>query len=469
MENKNYYILDNEANGDCLFATVRDAFSQLGQATTVTKIRNKLAEEATQELFTNYKELYDSAIASKRADEDKIKELEKSYKNFTEKYNVATDRNEKLKLKEAGKSIFKERERIIEEKQISKSIADEYKYMKNVDDLSAFKNKIKTCEFWGETWSISTMERIFNIKFIVMSHEAYKSKDLLNVLICGQLNDVVLQTRGSFDPEFYVMVDYNGTHYKLIGYKKKQIFTFSEIPYDIKKMIVDKCMEKNAGAFSLIPDFIHFKGTLTKVKEQPKFDELSEAKIMGLYEDDNVFLFYSKSNDKPLPGKGAGEKISEESLRQREFSELASIPQWRKKLSNFWVEPFSLDNHRWTSVEHYYQASKFKNGNREFYLSFSLDSGTELSKDPAMAKAAGGKGGKYKDELMRPKEVTMDPDFFPKRSEKEMYNAQFAKFNQNEDLKKLLLATKKAKLIHFQRGTEPVLFETLMKVRDELR
>jgi hypothetical protein len=233
-------------------------------------------------------------------------------------------------------------------------------------------------------------------------------------------------------------------------------------------MIVDKCMEKNAGAFALIPDFQKFKAThKKKVIQEAHYEELNEAKLRGLYDDDVVFLFYIKSNDKPLPGKGSGEKIPNEMLK--DYSELATIPQWRKKLSNFWIQPFTLDNHKWSSVEHYYQGSKFKKNNPDFYLSFSIDSGTELSKDSEMAKGAGGKNGKYKGELIRPKQVQIDPDFYGTRNKKEMYAGQYAKFTQNEDLKKLLLATNNAKLEHYQRGKPPVIFEDLMLIRDKIK
>ena len=55
------------------------------------------------------------------------------------------------------------------------------------------------------------------------------------------------------------MADYNGSHYKLVTYKKKGILTFQEIPFDLKKLIVTKCLEKQAGTFSLIPDFMEFR------------------------------------------------------------------------------------------------------------------------------------------------------------------------------------------------------------------
>ena len=474
MKNKYYDITDNEGGGDCFFATIRDAFSNIAQHTTVPKLRKELSENATDEVFMGYKEQYDEARNSLIADTNKIKELALEYNEIKEKFKQALDRNEQKLLSANSKKVKEEHDRLVNEKKVTAKMLDEYKFMKGIDTLEKFKKIIKTCEFWAETWAVSTMERLLNIKLIILSSEAYKLGDLVNVLQCGQLNDVILENKGVFMPEYYIILDYTGNHYKVIGYKKKMIFKFSEIPYDIKKMIADKCLEKNAGPFALIPDFQRFKDHIEskqKKKEEielePKYDDLSEAKLRGLYSDDIVFLFYSKSNDKPLPGKGAGEKIPNERLK--EFTELATIPQWRKKLSNFWVQPFALDNHQWSSVEHYYQGSKFKNSHPEFYLSFSLDSGTELSKDPAMAKGAGGKSGKFKGELLRPKEVQIDSDFFGKRHKQEMYDAQYAKFTQNEDLKQLLLATKNAKLTHHSRGSDPVLFEELMLIRDKIK
>ena len=470
MQNDNYYILDNEGGGDCLFATVRDAFSQIGQQTSVVKLRNRLSAEANEELFQNYKKQYEEAMQSVVNDTRRIAELEAAHLDFKNKYNATLDREEKKKLTEAGKKIKEQRDRIINEKIVSQRYAAEFKFMKKVNDLEAFKKKIRTCEFWGETWTISTLERALNIKFIVLSYEAYKAGDKNNVLNCGQLNDTVLQSSGAFNPDYYIMIEHNGYHYKLIGYKKKQIFTFEEIPYDMKVKVVDKCMEKEAGTFGLIPEFKRFKEEVKgPEREKPRFEELSEAKIKGLYDDDIIFSFYESSSGKKLPGKGAGEKIPAEMIR--EFADLAAVPDWRRKLDNSWAEPFTLDGNRWETVEHYYQASKFKEHNREFYLSFSLESGTPLSKNAELAKDAGSKKGTNKEtkELIRPVEVSVDPEFDDKVGEKALKDALYAKFSQNEDLRQMLLATRNAKLVYCKKCKEPKLAEGLIEVRNKIK
>lgn len=149
-------------------------------------------------------------------------------------------------------------------------------------------------------------------------------------------------------------------------------------------------------------------------------------------------------------------------------------------LSNFWPAEFTLDGKRWTSVEHYYQASKFKKENPDFYAAFSLNGQEAAAKviddpliikdlplNPGLAKSMGGKTGKFKGKQLRPKTIIMDKDFNSRKDE-EMEKAMYAKFSQHPELRDMLLLTKKAKLQHFSRGSPPIVFNDLMRVRKQL-
>jgi hypothetical protein len=474
LRNPNYSETDSEDGNDCLFATIRDAFASIAQQTSINKIRKRLAEEADDNVFSEYKKNYDMYKDDILMDTHKIKRLASDYKVVRDRFSDTINLSEKKKIADMGSKIKKEHDKLVEDKKITSKIFNEYKIIKGVETLEQFKTKIKSCDFWAETWALSTLERILNIKFIILSNEAYKNGDVKNVLHCGIVNDSYLKNKGVFEPEYYIIVEQSGKHFKTVAYKDKIIYRFSEIPYDMKVMIADKCMEENAGLFALIPAFEKFK---IQYKERkgiaggaPKNDEYGESSLRGMFDHDIVFAFYDKSNKNTLPGKGPGEKIQPD--RMKEFTELARIPDWRKKLATTWVDipnPITIDNHKWASVQHYYQASKYRLRNPQFYLSFSLDSGTDLSKDVDIAKGAGGKTGKYKDELIRPVQVEIDPDFFDKRHKDELLTAQIAKFTLNNNYKNLLLATKNAKLMQYKKRAPAVIDDDLMVVRHKLK
>ena len=463
----NYYnLIDNEGGGDCLFSVIRDALKANGKEVTVLELRSKLANEVTEELFNSYKELYDMHIQNIKDTSSDMTDLKKHIVDFKERLRNSKDRNEQETIVDGAKKLANKYTTAKSEREISTELMHEFRFMKNIRSVEDLKKIIKTCEFWGDTWAISTLERVLNIKLVIFSSEAWDEGDKSNVLQCGQLNDPVLEEKGVFEPQYYILLDYTGDHYKLITYKHHRLFTFIEIPYNIKLLVANKCLERLSGPYSIIPQFKLFNEQIG-IEEPIELDiEIIEEQKNDLYDDNIVFQYYIKSNNKPLPGKGIGEKIPVDMIPS--FSSLSKIPEWRRKLDNEYIAPFELDGHKWNTVEHYYQAGKFKNTNKEFYLLFSLDSNSKMSLDVDMAKAAASKNGKYKKEQLRPKDIKIDDEFYKGIDEKLLEDSLYAKFSQNKDMKEVLVNTKQAKLMLYKQGTEPELSNILMIVRNRM-
>ena len=471
MQNNHFGITDNEGGGDCLFAVIRDAYRSRGKYVEVPELRRKLAAEANEEVFRRYKEQYTAmadAIATTKAE---MRTLVAANAKLKERLERTTEAKEQEAIIAESRRNADQFNRLKSEKALSQEMLQDFHFMKNVNTLEDFREMLKSCAFWADTWAISTLERILRIKLIILSSERFHAGEMGGVLQCGQLNDRVLEDQGTFEPEFYVMAEHTGAHYKLITYKDESLLTFQEIPYDIKVMVTEKCMECNAGPYYLIPQFRTFREEelgLKEVQDQAHVQDPRANRSLGresgqqLYDDATVFQFYSKSMDKPLPGTGSGETIERADIPK--YAALAKeTPQWRKMLSNLWEQPgdkalFVLDGHQWRTLEHYLQGSKFRKDNPKHYLQFSLDSDSELSKSAALLQTV---HEKHKD-------VQSDADFGT-REEKEREDAQYAKYSQNSYLADMLLNTRNAKLVQFRRGKPPVVCDELMRVRHRLQ
>jgi predicted NAD-dependent protein-ADP-ribosyltransferase YbiA (DUF1768 family) len=525
LRNKYFNFIDNEGGSDGFFAVIRDALLTQGRTTTILELRKQLSDEVNDEVFRDYREKFAMYHALTRTQTRETKELVNQYNDVKRRISAIHDRAQQQLMIAGAKKLVVEHNLKHDEMKYTKLLSSQYDYMREVRSTQQLKERMMTSLYWPDAWAIATMERVLNMKFVLFSRDAYDAGDIDNVLQCdnGAGNDggidADIRKRGVFEPTAYILVgrgtslssaadtatrggrsrsrsprngstssssvrmnNSKATTYNLITYKTHGVLAFSELPYDIKLLITTKCLETQSGAFCLIPQFKLFQRELgiraDDIPNESLDDLLEEIHTNGasgernsaanLYTPDIVFQFYAKSNPNSLPGTGAGEKIPE--TEKIHFHKLATFDNWRRKLSNFWNEPFMLDGHTWQSVEHYYQGSKFKNNNREFYLKFSLDSRSELSADPVLAKAAGSKSGKLNNAIIRPSRITIDPDFFNHgRCEREMENAMFAKFSQNQNLKDMLLATRNAKLVHYQRGARPEVYQNLMRVRHKLR
>jgi len=484
MQNNHFGITDNEGGGECLFAVIRDAYRTRGKYVEVPELRRKLAAEATEDVFQNYKEKHTMTAESIATTSAEMRGLVEANAQLKQRLERTTEAKEQQAIIAESRRNAAQFKRMKSELALSKELLQDFHFMKNVNTLEDFREMLKSCAFWADTWAISTLERILRIKLIILSSERFHAGEMGGVLQCGQLNDRILEDQGTFEPDFYVMTEHTGMHYKLVTYRGEALLTFREIPYDIKIMVIEKCMERNAGPYYLIPQFRTFREEELGLKglEEDQAVNANADRSSGsahalvsahasgsahepLYDDAAVFQFYSKSMDKPLPGTGSGETIERADIPK--YAELAKeTPQWRKMLSNVWEPPgddrdkalFTLDDHKWRTLEHYLQGSKFRKENPKHYLQFSLDSDSDLSKSPAMLNA---KDDKHKD-------IKLDADHSA-REEKEREDAQYAKYSQNSYLADMLLNTRNAKLVQFRRGKPPIVCDELMRVRHRLR
>lgn len=468
MRNNSYKITEVESNGDCFFAVVRDAFKTIGYNTTVSKLRAVVAHEANDEIYREHRTLYFQLETEKKIIEDDIKIIKKTNLEYQKRMKKITDLEESKKLEAEVNKLkedYKKKKKELAES--NENIDLHVGFIKNLDTFEKYQEYIQTSGFWADAWAISVIEKVLNIKMMIFNEKSYKDNSLDSVFNCGIVNNDI-EKNGTFYPDFYIMTTYSGDHYRLITYKNKSIFTFTEIPFNVKNLVINKCLERNSGLYYLIQDFRNYKSKLgldaNEGKPEIEIEEEKQTNYTDLYDLDIDFSFYENAQIDTAPGKGLRETIPKNKIVN--FVQLSKIPEWRRKLSDKWVgSQMTIDNHKWATVSHYMLASRFKKGYPDFYLQFSLDNGeTELAKDPKLAlKVVEDKPKKY-----FPKGVKQDVDFELGREEEERLTALRAKFFQNEDLKQLLLLTNRAKLSMFRRGQPEVTDISLMRIRYEI-
>ena len=481
LKNKNYIIHENEGAGDCFFATIRDSFAQLGYATTVQRLRAYLSQEVDLALFEQYREIYKGIeVETKTLDHDMA---------TLRKTNVALKKqSDKTDKMEHQKDIVKEALHVKKEfnnkkiQQIgSAGLMDEFGFMKNIHTIEDLKSFVGTAEFWADHWALNTMELLLKAKFIVIEN----TEDPNQMLRCTEPH------AEDFDPTYYIILAYYGNrHYELVSYKDKKIFKFGEIPFDIKKLVVDKCMERIAGVFNRIPSFRQFQtdlGILPLVIDTPENDGSITS---GLFDPKLVLSFHSRSDQSKGPGLVPADNIPIIPVNKRnEFAVLSKIKSWRRRLDDSWVgegkitAPFTTeDSNRWASIEHYMMAVRFKESNPAVYVDFCADTviGKDLKKAQAsVKKKKNDKKDKDKEKSKNEEEEEEEEgkhfEVWKKSSKLEnsirdayRKEALTAKFTQNLDMSELLRATGMARLEHYVPSNPPFVDIALMEVRASL-
>lgn len=468
MKNINYDVHDVKTNNDSIFLCICDAYKQSGKITTVAKLRSMVADNITDKQFTEYRDSYLTISGTIRKNENELTRIKTkvspSLKRKADNADKKGNKPELEKIIEEGKLVKRKYDKLMTENKellkISKSAVGD---MEDINSLERFKRFIQTSDFNPDDATLSLIEQKLNVKFIVLSEQSYVDNDLANVLSCS-INSAVKT------PEMYIIITIKKNRYALVSYKNKKILEFFELPYYMKTLIINKCMERNSGDFYAIEDFKNFK---TQIGVNVNIGEPQQDSPSELYDSDTVFMFYERSSGEPYPGKGSGEKINVGDVK--EYVELSTKPfhDWRRKLDDSWKKsPFSINGKTYASVTHYYNGSKFKHGFPDFFDKFNMESKSEISTDVNMAKIAGSMDGQLrkgkKSKHARPKNITIDPEFYPENSKKAREEALRAKFAQHIDLSAVLKKTKTAKLVKYAINQPANVDLCLMKIRQEL-
>jgi predicted NAD-dependent protein-ADP-ribosyltransferase YbiA (DUF1768 family) len=493
MKNEQYDIEDIPDTNDSLFTTIKNAFSKIKIVLYENKIRENYANSKFVEKDFFYKKrIYDENKTRLVELMNREKDLKKEKVRIEEEYK----KNRTLQLKEEHTRV-KEQIKLVRRDidEINESIKEID--FENINTIDKYRDYIKSKRFSGDENSLLYLESIMNIKFIIFLKDANDENDIKSVVDCGKRNPELID---DFIPEHYILLEYTEktNRYNLVGYDGKFIFQFRELPYDLKEIISNKCVEGIEGNFINIPDFKNFHVNV-KSRELPSIHpemEISIESIQRLNDGVKLFIYCSSSSSK-TPGKITGEVMPDNQVHK--YIELKGIKNWRCILDNSYdgtdIESednkkpyqFELNGFYWMSVDHYINAIKFIEEHPKYYESFALAAVGEereivragdLAKDVQLAQFIGNKPagtlfkGKENGDLKgyyRKSSIQIDASYNEEKASTALYNALFSKFNQNPNFKKVLLATNDSLLVNAPSKKKQTDAEELMRVRDEIK
>lgn len=316
--NNKFNIHDNEGDSNSLFRAIKHSLDNIDITIGIESLKAILVKNLTKEHYENYQKMYNDLASQIREHKTNIDEEESKKTELVETYNKikaeteteakSDTKNLQLiktnmrKLNEIKKTLTQNgklnKSKNVVYKKLLKNI-DQFKFMRNVETLEDFKTIIMSNNYWPDSYAISILEYILNVKFIILNKKSYNANDMNDLIICN--NDVLnkILEKKDFKPRYYILMNYDveTKHYNLVTYKSKKIFSFYEIPYPIKESVVDNCMQTNAGIYNLIPFFVEFKNQHLPFGEIKSLIETANSKLL----ENKVDEYESLSSDLFIP------------------------------------------------------------------------------------------------------------------------------------------------------------------------
>lgn len=232
MKNKNYKIIDNGEEGSSLFEAVRKGLNN--EDIQLRDMRQIISDNLTEKELEKYRTIYGELRDSENDLKEKINIMSKRGEPTDDIILQLEDNNEKNNKIAMLKKTLTMKEKFLER----------YAFMEKVNTIEDLKNIALTEEYWGDNIALSLLETLLDgdkVKIIILLEERQKENELNKIVNCNNYNRMDMYAQNGKRPTYYIILSLNETRYKLVTYKDKSSLRFSELPYGIKRRLIDNC------------------------------------------------------------------------------------------------------------------------------------------------------------------------------------------------------------------------------------
>lgn len=166
-----FQIIPISSGGDCFFAAVEKAFAYEGSKVTEARLRDIVSRGIDESAFMEYYTTWQEAQAAQNA-----------------------------------------------------PVMARLLFMQGVEDVATLKRVAQTPRFSVNIPAIQILESALRIKFVLFSQKRYATQEF----------PCVFGTELNHNPQWYVLLDYDGSHYNLISYKGMTRLTSDQIPLNVQ-------------------------------------------------------------------------------------------------------------------------------------------------------------------------------------------------------------------------------------------
>ena len=235
MKNRNYRIIDNAEDDTSLFEAISKALDD--EDITSERLREYIVEIISEQEYLKYKKTLSNLKEELRNLEKKIASIKEPEERNPEGDNLILKFN---KQREKADTVKKLKEAFKHKEAYLKNMS----FMDNVNSLDELKSIIMTDEYWGDNFAISLLESLMTdekIKIIVFLEDMQKYNEESKIVSCNNYNSIDLNTQKSVKPKKYIILSLTETRYRLVTYRNKSLLSFKELPYGLKRRLIDNC------------------------------------------------------------------------------------------------------------------------------------------------------------------------------------------------------------------------------------